>query len=44
VLLQDKKVENWETEISLENHSSSVYLLKVIKNNIEVKVFKIVKK
>ncbi len=44
VLLQDKKVESSETEISLENLSSSVYFLKVIKNNLEVKVFKIVKK
>ena len=43
-LLQDKKVESRETEISLENLSSSVYFLKVIKNNQEVKVFKIVKK
>lgn len=44
VLLQDKKVESRETEISLENLSSSVYFLKVIKNNLEVKVFKIVKR
>jgi Secretion system C-terminal sorting domain len=44
VLLQDKKVEGRETEISLENLSSSVYFLRVIKNNLEVKVFKIVKK
>ena len=44
VLLQDKKVESRETEVSLENLSSSVYLLKVLKNNIEIKVFKIVKK
>ena len=43
-LLQDQKVEGRETEISLENLSSSVYFLKVIKNNLEVKVFKIVKK
>ena len=43
ILLQDKKVEKRETEISLENLSSSVYFLKVIKNNVEVKVFKIVK-
>jgi hypothetical protein len=42
-ILQDKKVESRETEISLENLSSSVYFLKVIKNNQEVKVFKIVK-
>jgi hypothetical protein len=44
ILLQDKKVESRETEISLENFSSSVYFLKVLKNNLEVKVFKIVKK
>jgi hypothetical protein len=44
MLLQDKKVESRETEISLENLSSSVYFLKVIKNNQEIKVFKIVKK
>ena len=44
VLLKDKKVESRETEISLENLSSSVYFLKVIRNNHEVKVFKIVKK
>jgi hypothetical protein len=43
-LLQDKKVESRETEISLENLSPSLYFLKVIKNNKEVKVFKIVKK
>jgi hypothetical protein len=44
VLLQDNKVESSETEISLENLSSSVYFLKIIKNNLEVKVFKIVKR
>jgi hypothetical protein len=44
VLLQDKKVVNMETEISMEKLSSSVYFLKVIKNNVEVKVFKIVKR
>jgi len=44
VLISDKKVESRETEISLENLSSSVYFLKVFKNNIEVKVFKIVKR
>lgn len=44
VLLQDKKVESRETEISMEKLSSSVYFLKVIKNNVEVKVFKIVKR
>jgi Secretion system C-terminal sorting domain len=44
VLLKDKTVESRETEISLENLSSSVYFLKVLKNNFEIKVFKIVKK
>jgi len=44
VLLQDKKVESRETEISMENLSSSIYFLKVINNNKEVKVFKIVKR
>jgi hypothetical protein len=44
VLLQNKKVESMETQISTENLPSSVYFLKVIKNNLEVKVFKIVKR
>jgi len=44
VLLQDKKVESEETEISLDNLSSSMYFLKVIKDNMEVKIFKIIKK
>ena len=43
VLLLDKKVESRETEISMENLSSSIYFLSVIKNNKEVKIFKIVK-
>jgi hypothetical protein len=43
VLLLDKKVESSETGISLENLSSSVYFLKVYRNSIVVKVFKIVK-
>jgi hypothetical protein len=43
-LLQDKKMESRETDVSLENFTTSVYFLKVIKNNFEVKVFKIVKR
>jgi len=43
ILIQDKKVESRVTEISMENLSSSIYFLKVINNNTEVKVFKIVK-
>ena len=44
VLLQDKKIERSETEIYLENFSSSVYFLKVYSKNKEFKVFKIIKK
>jgi hypothetical protein len=44
VLLQDKTVDSRETEIYLGNSSSSVYFLKVLKDNLEVKVFKIIKK
>ena len=44
ILLQDKKIENAETEISLENLSASMYFLKVLNNNMEIKVFKIVKR
>ena len=44
VLLQDKKIENKETEISMKNISSSIYFLKLIKDNKEVKVFKIIKR
>ena len=43
VLLQDKKIEDKETEISMENLSAAVYFLKVIQDRIEVKTFKIVK-
>jgi hypothetical protein len=44
ILLQDKKVESRETAISLENQSTGVYFLHIMKNNLEVKVFKIIKK
>jgi len=44
VLLQDKKVEAEETEISMEKLSSAIYFLKVIENNMETKVFKIIKR
>lgn len=44
VLLLEKKIESVETEISLESYKSSVYFLKVIKKNKEVKVFRIVKR
>jgi len=44
VLLQDKKVEAGETEISMGSLSSAVYFLKVIYDNMELKVFKIIKR
>jgi len=44
VLLRDNKVEFRETEISLDDLSSSVYFLKVMNSNKELKVFKIVKR
>jgi hypothetical protein len=44
ILLQDKKVISEETEISLESLNPAVYFLKVLRDNKEVKVFKIVKK
>jgi hypothetical protein len=43
-LIQDKKVQSEETEISLESLNPAVYFLKLIKDNKEIKVFKIVKK
>lgn len=43
VLIQDKKVNSEETDISLESFSYSIYFLKVIKDNKEIKIFKIVK-
>jgi hypothetical protein len=43
-LIQDFKIEDKETVILMDNFRSGIYFLKVIKNNLEVKVFKIVKK
>jgi hypothetical protein len=44
ILLQDKKIEDMETEISMVSLPSSIYFLKVIKGKMEVKTFKIIKK
>jgi hypothetical protein len=44
ILLQEKKIEDSETIISMENLLPSIYFLKVLKGNLEVKVFKIIKK
>lgn len=43
ILLQDKKIESDETEISIGNLSSSVYFLNVLINNMDVKTFRIIK-
>jgi len=44
ILLQDKKIEDMDTEISMISLPSSIYFLKVIKGKMEVKTFKIIKK
>lgn len=43
VLLQKKSIEAVETEIHLETYPSSIYFLRVIKDQIVIKLFKIVK-
>ena len=43
-LLQDRKIESNETEISMTHLFPSIYFLKVIQNNHEVKTYKIIKK
>jgi len=43
-LLGNKKITGNETDISMDHLPASVYFLKVIRDNSEVKVFKIVKK
>jgi hypothetical protein len=43
ILIQDKKVENKETEISMKNLVPSTYFLRVIKDKKEVKTFKVIK-
>ncbi len=43
MLLQEKKIEDSLTEIPLLNYSSTMYLLRILNNRQEIKVFKIVK-
>ena len=43
VLLQEKRIDAIESEIHLENYSSSTYFLRVLKDKIVIKLFKIVK-
>lgn len=43
LLLQDKKIDAEETEISLQDYSSTLYFLRIVNNKQDIKVFKIVK-
>ncbi|MRR23249.1 T9SS type A sorting domain-containing protein [bacterium] len=43
-VLHEKNVSDQETEISMEREESAIYFLRVIRNDREVKVFKIIKK
>lgn len=43
LIIQDRKVESKETEISMNNFIPSVYFLKVMKGKKEIKTFKIIK-
>ena len=43
LLLQDKKIDSEETEISLQDYSSTLYFLRIANNKQDIKVFKIVK-
>lgn len=43
MLLQEKKIEESLTEIPLLNYSSTMYLLRIVNNRQEIKVFKVVK-
>ena len=44
LLVKDQKIDSEETEIFLQDLSSTMYFLKIMNNNQEIKVFKIVKK
>ena len=43
MLLQDKKIDAEETEISLQDYSSTMYFLRIVNNTQEIKVFKIIR-
>lgn len=42
-LIGDKLIESNETEINMQNLFPAIYFLEVLQNNMEVKVFKIIK-
>jgi hypothetical protein len=43
IRIQDKKIDNEETEIPINSFKPSVYFLKVLRDNKEIKTFKIIK-
>jgi hypothetical protein len=43
ILLLEKKIMNGLTEIAMDNYNPSMYFLRIFKDNLEVKVFKIIK-
>lgn len=43
-LLQSEKIKDSQTKIDISNFESSIYFIKVIRDNTEVKVFKVIKK
>jgi hypothetical protein len=43
IILQDKRIESEETVIWMENLSPAIYFLKIISDNQEIKVFRIIK-
>lgn len=43
LLIQDRKIDSEETEIFLQDLSSTMYFLKIMNSNQEIKVFKIVR-
>jgi hypothetical protein len=44
IMLRNGKIEASETDISMENLTPSIYFLKIYTDNLEVKIFKIIKK
>jgi hypothetical protein len=44
VMLQDQKIDSEETEIFLQDLSSSIYFLKIMDSNREIKIFKMIRK
>ncbi len=41
--IENKEIANTETTIDLKNYANATYFLKIFKNNVEIKTFKIIK-